>query len=66
MMVVVAVLMVMAVVVDEMDWVVNHASRSSTSFIPILHSNGNCTVQTGGIINEIHIYTDFSSAKKGK
>ena len=36
-MVVVVVLMLMAVVVDEMDWVVNHASRSSSSFALILY-----------------------------
>ena len=36
-MMVVVVLMVMAVVVDEMDWVVNHVSRSSSSFVLILH-----------------------------
>ena len=37
MVLVVVVLMVMSVVVDEMDWVVSHASRSSTSLVPILH-----------------------------
>ena len=37
MVVVVVLLMVMAVVVGEMDWVVNHASKSSSSFVLTLH-----------------------------